>query len=416
MLKLMMQQKKVCSCFGKSIIGKIDESSLECRGDCIKALRETLDTKQPINVFRHECSHDKKLEVLTFNTVALSGENHLLSGAMLVIRDETRLNNLESKISKQNRYHKIIGESAKIQRINTLIENLADVDTTVLVRGESGTGKELVAEAIHYLGGRKDKALIKVNCSALQENLLESELFGHVKGAFSGATEHRIGRFQKADGGTIFLDEIGDISQRVQLKLLRVLQEKEFDRVGDSTPVKVDVRIVAATNQDLRRKVSQGEFREDLYYRLKVVEIGLPPLREISEDIQLLTDHFLSKFSKKMHKKIETVSAEVMQIFEEYNWPGNIRELEHTIEYAFIQCKHNIITVDDLPAEIESPVEMRLSSHDKETDDKDMLIKALEKSGWNKSKAARLLGISRPTMYKKMKEINLSNIDSREKL
>ena len=406
--------KKICKCFDNNIIRKIDGASLDCRAECIKVLRETLDSKQPINIFRHECNHESKLKVLTFNTVALFDGNHILSGAMLMIRDETRLDNLESKISRKRKYHKIIGEGVKIQRINTLIENLADVDTTVLIRGESGTGKELVAEAIHYMGDRKDKALVKVNCSALPENLLESELFGHVKGAFSGAVEHRMGRFEKADGGTIFLDEIGDISQRVQVKLLRVLQERAFERVGASTPVVVDVRVVTATNQDLRKKVSLGEFREDLYYRLKVVEIGLPPLREISEDIPLLVDHFVRKFSKKIHKKIEAVSAEVMSIFKEYNWPGNIRELEHTIEYAFIQCKHNIITVDELPAEFKIPVEFERSLHDKDIDEKEKLIKALEKTGWNKSKAARLLGISRPTMYKKIKEINLSNINTGE--
>ena len=408
--------RKICSCFGENIMDKISKLSIDCRGECMKTLRDTLDTKQPINIFRHECNHDSKLKVLTFNTVALFGENHMLSGAMLVIRDETRLNNLESTISRQKKYHKIKGESTKIQRINTLISNLADVDTTVLIRGESGTGKELVAEAIHHMGERKNNPLVKVNCSALQESLLESELFGHVKGAFSGATEHRIGRFEKADGGTIFLDEIGDISQMVQLKLLRVLQEKEFDRVGDSSPVKVDVRVVAATNQDLRTKVSRGEFREDLYYRLKVVEIGLPPLREIPEDIQLLTDHFIRKFSKKMHKAIDTVSAEVMRMFEDYNWPGNIRELEHIIEYAFIQCKNNIITLDHLPADFDMPVKQAASSHDMKFNETERIIKALEQTGGNKAKAARLLGISRPTMYKRMKESNLPDIDCGEKL
>jgi len=408
--------KKICRCFGESIIGNINASSSTCSGECIKILRETLDARQPANVYRYECNHDAGIKVLTLNTVALFSENNMLSGAILVIRDETRLDNLESNISKQRKYHRIIGDSSKIRRIHSLIENLADVDTTVLIRGESGTGKELVAEAIHHMGERKGKALVKVNCSALQENLLESELFGHVKGAFSGAFEHKTGRFEKADGGTIFLDEIGDTSQGVQIKLLRVLQEKEFERVGDSTPVKVDVRVVTATNQDLRKKVRLGEFREDLYYRLKVVEIGLPPLRENREDLPLLVDHFLKKINKKIHKNIETVSTEVMQIFDDYNWPGNIRELEHTIEYAFIQCKHNIIKVNDLPSEFKIPLELELSSNDKKINDIDSIIKALKKSGWNKSKAARLLGISRPTMYKKMKELDISDIDSEKKL
>ncbi|MBT3260359.1 MAG: sigma-54-dependent Fis family transcriptional regulator, partial [Deltaproteobacteria bacterium] len=209
---------------------------------------------------------------------------------------------------------------------------------TVLITGESGTGKELVAEALHYKGGRNHKPLVKVNCSALSDNLLESELFGHIKGSFTGAVKDRIGRFQMADGGTILLDEIGDMPPKIQVKLLRVLQEKTFERVGESTSIKVDVRVVACTNQALREKIEQGEFREDLYYRLNVVEICVPPLRERKEDIPFLIDHFVKKFNKNINKDIFGISTDVQKVFMDYSWPGNVREMEHALEHAFILC------------------------------------------------------------------------------
>jgi transcriptional regulator with PAS, ATPase and Fis domain len=274
--------------------------------------------------------------------------------------------------------------------------------------GESGTGKELVAEALHYNGNRSHKPFVKVNCSALSENLLESELFGHVKGAFTGAVQDRVGRFQKADGGTIFLDEIGDISPRTQLQLLRVLQEREFERVGDSTPIKVDVRVVAATNQNLKEKIRRGEFREDLYYRLKVVEISMPPLRERREDIPLLVEHFLEKFNKKLSRDIVSVSSDVQKIFMEYPWPGNIRELEHTMEHAFILCRQKTITVNHLPSVFKEFIGFKtFTLEDVKVDEPHAIVQALNKTAWNKAGAARLLGISRRTIYRKMKEYKI---------
>ena len=279
---------------------------------------------------------------------------------------------------------------------------------SVLITGETGTGKELIAEALHYRGRRCHKPLVKVNCSALSENLLESELFGHVKGSFSGAILDRTGRFQRANGGTIFLDEIGDISPRTQLQLLRVVQEKEFERVGDSTPIKVDVRIVAATNQRLHEKVRRGDFREDLYYRLKVVEVIMPPLRERKEDIPLLLNHFLNKFNKKLNKEIVAVSADVQKIFMNYSWPGNVRELEHTLEHAFIICRQNTITTDCLPLALKDFIGTKISaSGDLGTDESHAILHALEKTSWNKARAARLLGMSRRTIYRKIKEFNI---------
>jgi transcriptional regulator with PAS, ATPase and Fis domain len=297
-----------------------------------------------------------------------------------------------------------------MQKVYSLIEDLANVETTVLVTGESGTGKELVAEALHYSGDRKDRPLVKVNCSALPESLLESELFGHVKGAFTGAIRDKQGRFQLAQGGTIFLDEIGDVSPRVQQRLLRVLQQKEFERVGDSTPVKADVRVIAATNKDLREKVKTGEFREDLYYRLNVVEVALPPLRDRREDIPLLADHFMKRLNAKLGKEISGVSDDVLKVFMNHPWPGNIRQLEHVLEHAFILCRQNAITVEHLPADFKDTVEARRPLlTDGRTDERGMILQALEKAGGNKARTAKLLGISRRTIYRKMDEFNITD-------
>ncbi len=297
-----------------------------------------------------------------------------------------------------------------MQKLYALLENLSETDSTALITGETGTGKELVAHAIHYNSARKEKPFVKVNCSALAENLLESELFGHVKGAFTGAVQNKTGRFQMADQGTIFLDEFGDISPLIQLKLLRVLQEKEFEQVGDSTPIKIDVRIIAATNCNLKEKIKSGEFRQDLYYRIKVVDIPIPSLRERREDIPLLSDHFLGIFNKRFKKQIEGFSNEVINAFMNYSWPGNIRELEHAIEHAFVLCQGKTMLFDHLPVELKEYSRTEKSiSLEKALPDKEELIHALNKTDWNKSKAARLLGISRKTIYRKIEEYKILN-------
>ncbi len=382
----------------------------ECTMQCIDALYATIKKKKPVDISRLECRHKQRpAQIVDLSTFPLLDRQGVFSGAVLVVRDETRLADLERDMEDRRHFYNIVGRSGKMQEVYSLIEDLADVQTTVLITGESGTGKELVAEALHYRGGRSHKPFVKVNCSALTESLLESELFGHVKGAFTGAVKDKIGRFQRADGGTIFLDEIGDISQRIQLRLLRVLQEMEFERVGDSTPIKVDVRVVTATNKNLREKVRLGEFREDLYYRLKVVELTLPPLRDRREDIPLLIEYFLNKFNKKLNKKITAVSADVQRILLEYNWPGNIRELEHTLEHAFILCRRNTITIDDLPIDFKDLVgNQELFSRAMKIDEPQALLQALEKAAWNKAKAARLLGISRRTIYRKIEEYKIA--------
>ena len=335
----------------------------------------------------------------------------VISGSIETMQDVTErkmaeemlrseLAGLEHELRERHTFQNIIGKSGKMQELYSLIENLADTETTVLITGESGTGKEMVAKALHYSGSRARKTLVMLNCSALTETLLESELFGHVKGAFTGALRDKVGRFQLADGGTILLDEIGDISPRIQLKLLRVLQEKEFERVGDASPQKVNVRVIAATNCDLRAKVQSGEFREDLYYRLKVVEIHMPPLRERLEDIPLLAEHFFRVFREKTGKNISDVDAEVMQLFMCYPWPGNVRELEHAMEHAFILCQSKTIRPECLPPEIREYSGIQAdASNVSESSERANLVLALSRSGWNKAKAARLMGISRPTLY-----------------
>jgi two-component system, NtrC family, response regulator HydG len=400
---------KICGLSREAIGQPFNIFPADCRKNCLEALGETIETKQPVEVFRLECGHKESPgHVVTLSTSPLLDHQGVFSGVVIVVRDETRLADLERDLKERRQFHNIIGSDWKMQEIYSLIESLADVQTTVLITGESGTGKELVAEALHYRGVRSDKPLVKVNCAALSENLLESELFGHVKGAFTGAIMDKVGRFQKADSGTIFLDEIGDISQRMQLRLLRVLQEMEFERVGDSSPVRVDVRVIAATNRDLTEKVRVGEFREDLYYRLKVVEIRLPAIRDRLEDIPLLTDHFLRKFNKKFNKQITGISTDVQRIFMDYQWPGNVRELEHAIEHAFILCRQNIITIDHLPGNLKSVAQTGMGRPGPgERDETAEILLALKKAGGNKAKAARLLGIDRKTLYRKMEKYSL---------
>ncbi len=401
--------QEICGMNSKFVGKSIAKYMSKCSGKCLDALSRTIKGKKAIEVHRAECEHNGLLtHVVSINTSPLINSHGEFSGAVMVIRDETRLNQLERNLKERQQFHKMIGQSQGMQRIYSLIEDLADIQTTVLILGESGTGKELVAEAIHSKGNRSNYPIVKVNCSALTEGLLESELFGHIKGAFTGADRDKTGRFQRADRGTIFLDEIGDISPKMQLRLLRVLQEREFERVGDSTPIKVDVRVIAATNQDLNEKVRRGEFREDLFYRLNVMELALPPLRERKDDISLLLKYFLEKFNGKFNKNILGVSDDVRDIFMNYQWPGNIRELEHTLEHSYVTAKQSIITTDQLPKHIVGSD--KSGGPIKNMDEllgSGAIIDALRKSGWNKSKAARYLGVNVRTIYRKIEKYQL---------
>jgi len=395
---------------GREAIGRnFRELPVPCSESCLYALLDTIEKKQPVELIRRECQRGGRGMVVSISTSPLLDHKGEFSGAVMVVRDETRITDLERDLLDRKQFHNIIGKNLKMQEVYALIENLADVQTTVLITGESGTGKELVAEAIHYKGVRRDMPLVKVNCSALSENLLESELFGHVRGAFTGAVRDKIGRFQRANGGTIFLDEIGDISPRTQLQMLRVLQEMEFERVGDSTPVKIDVRVITATNRDLAARVRSGEFREDLYYRLKVMELSLPSLRERTDDIPILLDHFMRKFNKKLNRDVRGVSADVARVFMEYPWPGNIRELEHALEHAFVLCRQSTITLEHLPKTIrEFQLKEPVMEAGGDEEDRMRILKALEKAGWNKARAARLLGVDRKTLYRKLTKYNIS--------
>ena len=403
--------RHICGFYPREVIGKTFVKIPEgCERTCHGVLEDTLKTKKTIDEYRIECKHqDRPDQVVVVTSTPLVDHGNRFTGAVLVVRDITRLTDLERELKEQNQFHQIVGKSQKMREIYRLLENLADIETTVLITGESGTGKELVAKALHYEGIRASGPMVTVNCSTLAENLLESELFGHIKGAFTGAVKNKVGRFQLANKGTILLDEIGDISPRIQLKLLRFLQEREFERVGDSKSIKVDVRVIAATNHNMKERVRSGEFREDLYYRLKVVEVSLPPLRERREDIPLLVQHFKGLFNKKLHKDIDDISNNVLAECISYPWPGNIRELEHAIEHAFVLCRGRSITVDHLPTEIRELSESKgpapIKNHPNGPRE---ILDALNETDWNKAKAARQLGISRRTIYRKIVEHKLT--------
>ena len=392
----------------KKVIGRFfDDCFTKCGRTCSKAIRDTLNLKTPVRELRLECKHqDRPRQVVVLSSSPLLNHQGTFMGAVVVIRDITRLHDLEEELRERSQFSSIIGRSKKIQNIFKLVEALSDLDTTVLITGESGTGKELIANALHYSGKRTNKPFIKVNCAALAENLLESELFGHVKGAFTGAIKDKQGRFELAKDGSILLDEIGDIPPRIQVKLLRVLEEKTYERVGDAVPRKVEARLIASTNRSLRERVRNGEFREDLYYRLNVVEIEIPPLRERTEDMPLLVEHFCTMFEKTFNKKIEGVSEEVLEIFTHYPWPGNIRELEHVIEHAFVLCNDRLIRPEHLPPYM-SLRAREAHSTDPDREFPQTILNILDKTDWNISKAARDLGMSRPTLYKKIRDLKL---------
>ena len=398
----------ICGIAVKEIAGKTFSQCLNhCSKSCSEVLRLTLEKKMTIKEYRVECGHQQRhQQTVSVSSSPLLDPEGKFMGAVLVIRDITLLRDLERELRERHQFQSIIGRSKKMQDIYRLLEDLANLETTVLITGESGTGKELVARALHYSGQRAFKPFVTVNCSALAENLLESELFGHVKGAFTGAIKDKQGRFQAASGGTILLDEIGDISPLIQLKLLRVLQEKEFERVGESVPQRVDVRVIASTNKNLIEKVRKGEFRQDLYYRLKVVEVSLPPLRERLEDLPLLVDHFCHSFNERFKKNIEGISNDALGKFMDYTWPGNVRELEHVMEHAFVLCHGGVITLEHLPSEIRDYGRPeRIAAQEARTHGSNgaqEILNALNKTHWNKTKAARLLGISRRTIYRKI--------------
>jgi two-component system response regulator HydG len=324
---------------------------------------------------------------------------------------EEEIRNLRTRIEHSTGYSGLIGKDPKMQIIYMLIEDVAPTDATVLIQGESGTGKELVARAIHRQSLRKNKPFVVINCSAYPATLLESELFGHEKGAFTGAIRQKSGRFEQAHGGTVFLDEIGEIPPSSQIKLLRVLQSQKFERLGGEQTLTVNVRVLAATNKNLLGEVKNGKFREDLFYRLNVIPIDLPPLRKRGNDIPLLARHFLSRFAGEQSKNIQGFSSEAMRLLLDYKWPGNVRELENTIEHSAVLTKKTHVDITDLPPLLRNAVinhNNRMPPTSILENEKKLLQEVLEQCGWNKKEAAVRLGISRSTLYGKLKKYQIN--------
>jgi transcriptional regulator with PAS, ATPase and Fis domain len=329
-----------------------------------------------------------------------------------LIEKDTQIEAFRRQLRAEDGFHGILGSSAPMQRVYDLITNAAQSDAPVIIFGESGTGKELIARAIHESKSTQQRPYVKVNCAALNESLLESELFGHVKGAFTGAHKDRTGRFEAANGGDIFLDEIGDLPFSTQVKLLRVLEEKVIERVGDQRPISIDVRIISATNRDLKRLVEQGNFREDLFYRINVIPIHVPPLRERVSDIPLLAEHFFRRIQLKSDKKINGIAKDAMHLLMAHTWPGNVRELKSAFEYGFVTCQGLMIQPRDLPPDITGmPVAVPSAINAGRTKDelkKRRLVEALDQAGGNQSRAAEILGVTRVTVWNQMRKFGIA--------
>jgi len=385
----------------------------------IKVLKEIRKNYPEVVIIVITGDNEKKtaLEAINLGAYDYFSKPFDLSEMKIILKRALYLQSLERENRRlseelQEKYqfsNLIIGKSKKIQEVFTLIRRVAQSNCNVLIRGESGTGKELVARAIHYNSSRKDKPFVPVNCAALPQDLLESELFGYERGAFTGATSQKPGKFEISSGGTIFLDEVADMSLSMQAKILRVIQERVFERVGGTKSIKVDIRIIAATNKDLEKAVKNNSFRDDLYYRLNVVSIYIPPLRERREDIPLLANFFLKKYAKENKKQINGFSPEAMDSLMRYDWPGNVRELENIIEGAVVLGRSNLILREDLfltsSQEVSSDEEASLPLMEQE---KRLIKRILNKTGGNQTKAAKLLGIHRNTLRRKIKKYNLA--------
>jgi len=374
-----------------------------CNTDC--PLARTLEGNSPVhNEIVNVVRSDGQIREVTLNAAVLRAPGGEAQGGVLSFCEFTEVERLRAELAGTHHFHGIIGKSPRMKAVFQLVEDVADSASTVLVNGDSGTGKELVADAIQKLGPRRDRPYIKVNCAVFSDGVLESELFGHERGAFTGADRERRGRFELADTGTLFLDEIGDISPLIQVKLLRVLQERQFERVGGERPINVDVRIVAATHRDLRELVSEGRFREDLYYRLNVIPVTLPPLRERPEDIPLLVEHFLRKYELVTGKPVNRVKDRVMDLFVSHPWPGNVRQLENAVEYAFARAHGDTLTRELLPPDIRSAPR---DGGGRGVGEAWEIRRALNENHWHHARAAEALGISRTTLWRRMKKLGL---------
>ncbi len=377
-----------------------------CESDC--TLAATIQTGQAImNKVVHIIDAQGKKRAVAISTALLKDTSGKIIGGVETFRDMSMIEQLRKEIKGRYSYEDIISQSHKMQNLFAILPNIAESNTTVLIEGQSGTGKELFARAIHNLSFRKDKPFVAVNCGALPDTLLESELFGYKAGAFTDAKKDKLGRFALAQSGTIFLDEIGDISPAVQVRLLRFLQDKTYEPVGGVSPVKADVRIITATNKKLDQLVKEGEFRDDLYYRVNVMRLELPLLRDRKEDIPLLVDHFISRFNSLHNKNICCVTNEVTAALLAYDYPGNIRELENIIEHCFVLCEGEIIEAKHLPPSVRPALNLDKSKDSEPTTIKQMEIilitQALRQNEGNKTAAAKQLGIDKSTLFRKMK-------------
>jgi len=338
------------------------------------------------------------------------GAVETLTDISQMVRQQQEIASLRKAFQLDDGYYGILGKTTGMQNLFELIDNVAQSEAPVMIQGQSGTGKELVARAIHQAGGRRNKPFVKVNCAALNENLLESELFGHIKGAYTGADRNRIGRFEAAHEGTIFLDEIGDIPLSIQVKLLRALEEKEIERVGDHQPISVNVRVITATNKNLEELTAKGLFREDLFFRINVFPLHCPPLSERMEDIPFIVQSFIKQNSIQSGKKILGLTPEAMEILLAYSWPGNVRELRNAVEYAFVLCPGGAIGKQHLPPKIlmhEETSSKTNLDHRVDSGEREKFLQILRQAGGNQSEAARILGVSRVTIWKRMKKYDI---------
>jgi PAS domain S-box-containing protein len=384
-----------------------------CQTSC--ALEKTLKTgKEIIDLSINILNKEGKTVPISISTAVLKDKNGKVMGGVETFRDLSSLEELKKEISKQYTFEDIISKNHHIQKIFDVLPDIAESESTVLIQGASGSGKELFARAIHNLSPRKGRPYVVVNCGALPDTLLESELFGYVKGAFTDAKKDKPGRFALAEGETLFLDEIAELSTALQVKLLRVLQQKEYEPLGATQPLKAHVRIIAATNKDLSQLLARGLFREDLYYRLNVVKIDLPSLSTRREDIPLLIEHFINQFNLKKGKKISGISTEVMEMIMKHEFPGNVRELENLIEHAFVLCHGSQIGVEHLPVDFVKKLGGEKVTTPQVNILKDaeakVIIETLKKWGGNRAKAAQELGIDKSTLWRKMKTLNIENL------
>ena len=380
-----------------------------CENACV--LRRTMSSGRPVlNATAHIVNQKGERIPIRISTALLKNESGQTIGGVETFQDLRPIEKLQKELKSRYTFEDIVGRSAVMMKLFEILPQISESSSTVLIEGASGTGKELFARAIHSLSPRKNKPFVAVNCAALPDTLLESELFGHKAGAFTDARRDKPGRFALANGGTMFLDEIGDISPAMQIRLLRVLQERMIEPLGSVQPVKTDVRVVAATNRDLKKLVQEGNFRDDLYYRIRVISLKLPGLDQRREDIPLLVDHLIAKFNSIQGKEIEGVSEEVMAQLMEYEYPGNIRELENIIEQAFVLCRGRLIELHHLPAELRpagasgyggsNPMSLRSM-------EKLLISEALRRHKGSRNKAARQLGINPSTLYRKLKALKM---------